>query len=82
MKRQNWNEHPKKPDQSAIDNLKIPFHIQAKETKEMLKASQVLPGGKPDFKGNAKSHQAFFSDREYFKTVFISGDDMVQEMLE
>lgn len=24
MKRQNWNEHPKKPHQSTIDNLKIP----------------------------------------------------------
>ena len=33
MKRQNWNEHPKKPAQSTIDGLKIPHHLQAEETK-------------------------------------------------
>ncbi len=37
MKRLNWNEHPKKPDQSAIDNLKIPYHIQAEETNRRMK---------------------------------------------
>lgn len=34
MKRQNWNEHPKRPAQSTIDGLKIPHHIQTIETKE------------------------------------------------
>lgn len=33
MKRQNWNEHPKRPDQSTIENLKIPYHLQVLETK-------------------------------------------------
>lgn len=25
VKRTNWNEHPKKPDQAAMDNLQIPY---------------------------------------------------------
>ena len=25
MKTENWNEHPKKPQQSTIDDLKIPY---------------------------------------------------------
>lgn len=27
MKRQNWNEHPKKPHPSTMDNLLIPQHL-------------------------------------------------------
>ena len=42
----------------------------------------MLPKGRADFKASAKSHQDFFSEKEYFKTVFISGDDMVKEMNE
>jgi len=34
MKRENWNEHTKRPPQSTIDQLKIPHHIQSFETKE------------------------------------------------
>ena len=51
MKRENWNEHPKKPDQSTIDNLKIPHYIQMQETKNKLKGYQFVPSehGKPDF---------------------------------
>lgn len=37
MKRENWNAHPKRPDQSTIDNLTIPHHVQALETKMALK---------------------------------------------
>lgn len=35
--------------------------------------------GKPDFIGKVRG-TATFSDRNYFKTVFISGDDMDAEM--
>jgi len=56
MKRLNWNEHPKKPAQSTIDNLKIPHHMQALETKQMMKGFQYVPGqnGKPDFQSKIK----------------------------
>ena len=37
--------------------------------------------GKPDFYSKVKNVQTF-SDPSYFKTVFISGDDMVKEMAE
>ena len=51
MKRENWNEHPKKPDQSTIDNLKIPHYLQALETKKRMQGFAFVPGenGKPDF---------------------------------
>lgn len=82
MKRENWNAHPKKPDQSTIDNLTIPHHVQAMETKMALKGFQYVPGesGKPDFQAKVKSQRPTFSNKEYFNTVFISGDDMVKEM--
>ena len=37
MKRQNWAEHPKKPPQSVIDNLQIPYVVQMKDKMEKLK---------------------------------------------
>ena len=81
MKRLNWNEHPKRPAQSTIDNLKIPYHVQTLETKEKLKGfSWKSEDGKPDFQSKIKSKGPTFSDAEYFKTVFISGDDMVKEL--
>ena len=84
MKRLNWNEHPKRPAQSTIDNLKIPHHHQAAETKQRLKGFQYVPGqnGKADFQSKIKSQGPTFSDADYFKTVFISGDDMVKEIAE
>lgn len=27
MKRENWNEHPKKPHESRLKDLKSPYHI-------------------------------------------------------
>ena len=38
-------------------------------------------GGKPDFFMNFRCPQTF-ADPSFFKTVFISGDDMVREMAE
>jgi len=80
MKRLNWNEHQKKPDQATIDNLKLPYHIQALETKKQMKGFQMVLDDKEDFQCNIKSRQKYFSDNSYFNTVFISGDDMVKEM--
>ena len=33
MKRENWNEHPKRPDEFTMHKLKIPYHEQREETK-------------------------------------------------
>ena len=47
-----------------------------------MKGFQYVPGesGKPDFQSKIRSQGPTFSDADYFKTVFISGDDMVKEM--
>ena len=84
MKRENWNEHPKKPHSSVVKDLKSPHHIQVAETKAQLKGFQYVPGanGKPDFQSKVKAQGATFSKKDYFKTVFISGDDMVKEEAE
>lgn len=84
LKRENWNEHPKKPAQSTIEGLKIPYHIQALETKQKQKALEFKAGenGKPNFQAKVKSEQNTFSKADYFKTVFISGDDMMKEEAE
>lgn len=84
MKNLNWNEHPKKPDQPAIDNLMIPYFEQVNETKAKMKGFSYNPAndGKPDFKNKLKIEQQTFSSQDYFKTVFISGDDMVKELKE
>lgn len=81
MKRQNWNEHSKKPPQSVLEGLQIPYHLQAQQTKQQLKGFQYNPEaeGKPDFKNKIRSQGPTFSNKEYFNTVFISGDDMVAE---
>jgi hypothetical protein len=84
MKRENWNEHPKRPDIATVENLKIPHHKQQVETKKLLKGNHFVPGinGKPDFYAKVKAQRPTFSKRDYFKTVFISGDDMVKELAE
>ena len=84
MKRENWNEHPKRPDQSTIDNLKMPHYLQALETKKRMQGFAFVPGenGKPDFQSKVKAQRPTFSQKEYFNTVFISGDDMMKELAE
>ena len=51
MKRENWNEHPKRPAQSTIEGLRNPYHLQVLETKNAMKGFAFVPGenGKPDF---------------------------------
>lgn len=49
-----------------------------------MKGFEFIPGanGKPDFYSKVKSQKPTFSNKEYFNTVFISGDDMMKEMAE
>jgi len=81
MKRENWNEHPKKPAQSTIDDLKIPYAQAMQDQKEKLKNAIYNPAydGKPDFQSKVTGTQTF-SNPEFFKTVFISGEDMDKEI--
>ena len=84
MKRENWNAHPKHPDELTLHQLTIPYHKQRAETKEKLKGFQYVPAdyGKADFQSKIKIVRDTFSHPDYFKTVFISGDDMVKELAE
>ena len=54
---------------------------QKAETRYRLQGQQYDPAddGKADFYSKVKNKQTF-SNADYFKTVFISGDDMVKEM--
>ena len=84
IKNANFAEHPKKPPQSVIDDLQIPYVEQMKEKMATIKGRPpFVPdgSGKPDFFMNFRCPQTF-ADPEFFKTVFISGDDMVKEMQE
>ena len=80
IKKNNYAEHPKKPPQCTIDDLQIPYVEQLKEKMEAMKGRQpfIPDDGKSDFQKNFRVPPTF-SDREFFNTVFISGDDMVKE---
>lgn len=83
IKNNNFNEHPKKPPQSVLDDLQIPYVEQMRERLATLKAAPPFSTeeGKPGFYTNFRCQQTF-SEPAFFKTVFISGDDMVKEMQE
>jgi len=72
--------HPKKPPQSKSNKLSIPYHWQASMTQQKLADRVYRPKdeGKPDFIRKVKGVTTF-SDGKFFKTVFVSGDDMVAE---
>ena len=81
MKTENWNEHPKKPAQSTIDDLKIPYVQAMRESKAKLGGERCGPikgGGQPDFASKVKGTKDF-SDPSFFKTVFISGEGIDAE---
>lgn len=81
----NFAAHPKKPPQSIIDDLQIPYVEQLKDKMATLKSRPpFVPeenGGKQDFFMNFRCPPTF-AERSFFKTVFISGDDMVRELQE
>ncbi len=51
IKKNNYAEHPKKPPQSIVDDLQIPYVEQLKEKQEMLKgrAPFVPEENQPNF---------------------------------
>ena len=81
MKRLNWNEHPKRPDPSTVESLKHPYHKQVLATKQQLKGHDFIPGenGKPDFQSKVKARHTTLSHPDYFKTVFISGEEQMRQ---
>jgi hypothetical protein len=85
IKNTNYGEHPKKPPQSVLDDLQIPYVEQMKDKMSVMKGRPpFVPDPhslKPDFFTNFRCPQTF-ADNDFFKTVFISGDDMVKEMQE
>lgn len=83
MKKQDYNVHDKKPPQSVIDDFQIPYVDQLKDKMEALKSRAPFKPDeyKPDFQKNFRVPPNF-SERDFFNTVFISGDDMVKEQLE
>ena len=82
-KKSNWNAHSKQPHPAVMEDLLYPYVTQKAETKAKRMDAQYVPAdyGKADFYSKVKN-KATFSDPTYFKTVFISGDDMVKEMAE
>jgi len=82
IKKTNYNEHPKKPPQSIIDDLQIPYVEQLREKQAALKPSVAqIEEGKVDFRKDFRCPQTF-SDREFFNTIFISGEGLEREMEE
>lgn len=79
-KKDNYNQHPKKPHPSKQDELLIPYQWQKEVTDQLLEKKEYRPedDGKPGFIQKVKGVTTF-SDNKFFKTVFVSGDDMVAE---
>ena len=63
-----------------LEELQYPYHWQRAETEGRLRQKIYKPEdeGKRDFVNKIKGVQTF-SDPHFFKTVFVSGDDMVAE---
>lgn len=84
LRNENFNAHPKKPPQSTLDDLQIPYVEQLREKMSTMKGRPPFvpdESKKQDFFTNFRCPQTF-ADQSFFKTVFISGDDMVREMAE
>ena len=58
----------------------IPYNWQKELTEQLLEKKDYRPeeDGKPNFIHKVKGVNTF-SDNRFFKTVFVSGDDMVAE---
>ena len=62
MKTENWNEHPKKPAQTTIDDLKMPYVKSMLETKQKLGGMRCAPmngEGQIDFAIKVKGTKNF-----------------------
>jgi len=79
-KKENYNAHHKRPPQSVIDDLTtMPYHHQKMEaTRILTDQGHSYVQQRPEFVPKVKGVTTF-SDGKFFKTVFVSGDDMVAE---
>ena len=79
-KRENWNQLPKQPDLAKREELLIPYFEEKLATKVMLQSNDYNPAehGGLDFMTKIKQ-QPLFSERNYFKSVFISGESIEKE---
>jgi len=79
-----YSLHPKKPPQDILDDLNDPYFEQRKKKDQALKSLQReerVDPSKPEFNLNIKE-TGTFSNKEYFNTVFLGGDDVIAEMEE
>lgn len=79
-----YSLHPKKPPQDVLDDLKDPFYEQKARKEAAIKSLQrdlIADPNKPEFNLNIHS-VGTFSNKEYFNTVFLGGDDVIAEMEE
>ena len=82
--KEEYSIHPKKPPQSILDDLKDPFYQQKQRKDDAIKALQrelKTDPNKDQFNLNIKPVYTF-SEKDYFNTVFLGGDDVIQEMEE
>ena len=82
--KEEYNMHPKKPPQCVLDDLRDPYYIQKQKKEEALKALQreeKVDPDKSEFNLNIKPIYTF-SEKDYFNTVFLGGDDVIKEMEE
>lgn len=82
--KEEYTLHPKKPPQDVLDDLQEPYHLQKTRKDEALKALQReerVDPNKSEFNLNIKPVYTF-SEKEYFNTVFLGGDDVIKEMEE
>lgn len=75
-----YAEHPKKPPTSKLDELHIPYidELRVKQESDKPKVPLDATRHKRDFNLNINQHEAMFSDKDYFKTVHLGGDDVLK----
>ena len=79
-KRENWNLHPKAPNESEKAVLLEPYHVMKKEEQDRKKVFAYDPAehGGLDFRSPNKKYPPF-SSPDYFKSVFVAGGDAEKE---
>lgn len=79
---ENYNAHPKAPPQSVVDQIRtVPYHKEREHTEKLTRKTDHLPlaEGTADFYPKVKGVDTF-SQRDFFKTVFAGGDDVLAEL--
>jgi hypothetical protein len=65
-KRTNWNEHPKKPDQTVIDDLQYSWIKNLTDNKKLKKSLEFAPSAEKQQFVNICKVENYFSDAEFF----------------